>query len=531
MTYEDFVPVRQVKVDGTLVLERVFSTPQLDFFLMLSSAANILGTGGQANYNAGNAVQDALAHSNRERFVSLNIGWVGDAGHTADNNVREQGLRRAGFKAILPDELLRYFDHVLQAASSDQTLPSQAIIGFDTASLSDATTANGNVRSAMFCHVRELPSSVGFSSSAPDSISHAISSLSHDAVTDTISRAIKEQLARLITVKAERIDDRHGSILDLGLDSLVSIELRNWIMREFDAPLQSTEIMTDQTIHDLAEKVAARSHKILSGSGSSDEKDSDSDSAGPNHGSLTSPSSTSLNTGNVTATLEPVPLPRLEDTLNLFEQSRVAIDSADDQRATAEAVSAFLKKPGPELQQHLEEAGPNTIAEAYERQIYLERREPLQDYSEFFTGHPVDAPAHSQVMRATILTVAAIEFARRWASGGLAKDTFHDVPLTDEARAWLFYATRRPGAGIDSMARFPPNQMVTILRRGHIFQLQLPEPELPLQFSSVYSAYKNILEVSTESLPSVCTLTADERNTWAQVSPSLFSPSSSVRSC
>ena len=226
-----------------------------------------------------------------------------------------------------------------------------------------------------------------------------------------------------------------------------------------------------------------------------------------------------------------MPLPRLEDTLNLFEQSRVAIDSADDQCATAEAVSAFLKKPGPELQQHLEEAGPNTIAEAYERQIYLERREPLQDYSEFFTGHPVDAPAHSQVMRATILTVAAIEFARRWASGGLAKDTFHDVPLTDEARAWLFYATRRPGAGIDSMARFPPNQMVTILRRGHIFQLQLPEPELPLQFSSVYSAYKNILEVSTESLPSVCTLTADERNTWAQVSPSLFSPSSSVRSC
>jgi hypothetical protein len=177
------------------------------------------------------------------------------------------------------------------------------------------------------------------------------------------------------------------------------------------------------------------------------------------------------------------------------------------------------------LQQRLEEAGPTTIADAYERQIYLERREPLQEYSEFFTGHPVDAPAHSQVMRATILTVAAIEFAGRFASGDVAQDTLHDVPLTAEARDWLFYATRRPSAGIDRMENFPPNQTVAILRRGHVFQLTLPEPELPLEFSSVYSAYNNILNASSEPRPPICTLTADERDAWALVSLYLHSPS------
>jgi hypothetical protein len=61
MTVDIFNYVLRTKLHGTLNLQKNFSKEDLDFFISLSSAVSFLGTSGQANYNAGNAVQDALA--------------------------------------------------------------------------------------------------------------------------------------------------------------------------------------------------------------------------------------------------------------------------------------------------------------------------------------------------------------------------------------------------------------------------------------------------------------------------------------
>ena len=184
----------------------------------------------------------------------------------------------------------------------------------------------------------------------------------------------------------------------------------------------------------------------------------------------------------------------------------------------------FLEGLGPSLQQRLENTEPDIIARAYERQIYLERREPLQDYSEFSVGHPVDAPTHSQAVRAAVLTVAALGFARDLAAGEVAPDTLYGMPLTNEARGWLFYATRRPDAGVDWVERYSPNQTVAVLRRGHVFLLTLPNPDKSLDLAAVHGAYNEILRLSDKPLPTVCSLTADGREEWALVRwmPRLF---------
>ncbi|KAI1500661.1 polyketide synthase [Biscogniauxia marginata] len=525
MTYDDYLLASRMKVDGTLALERAFASPRLDFFLMLSSAVNIVGASGQANYNAGNAVQDAIAQAHRGgpcHFMSLSIGWIEDAIHTADNDARLSGLRRAGLRPILHDELSRYFDYALGASTSKARLP-QAIIGFDAASLSGAIAHNGNVRSAIFSHVYNSSESAADKKSQKSDVltfSQVIAGGDHDSVVDFISSAIVNQLARLVSVDVSRINDRQGSILALGLDSLVVIELRNWIMREFDAPLQSSEVMSDQTVRTLAEKVATRTRVVAESlnDGTSEEgsiDDHDKSQGSPSVGTAPSSVSASTNIKEKPIVLPPVPLPGLEETLRRFEDSRRAIDSPEDQKVTASAIQELLEGPGPELQRQLEGAGPDAIADAYERQVYLERREPLQDYSEYSVGHPVDAPAHSQATRAAILTVAGIDFSRRLIAGEIAPDTLHGIPLTAEARDWLFYTTRRPGAGVDRMERYTPNQTIAILRRGHVFQMTLPESETPPNLLAVYAAYNKILGISDEQQPTVCTLTADERDSWA----------------
>ena len=92
-------------------------------------------------------------------------------------------------------------------------------------------------------------------------LQHVITDGNTEGVTDYTSCTVT---ARLISLDAGSIDARQGSTLALGLDSLVAVELRNWVMRQFDAPLQPTEILANQTVQTLVEKIAARSKKVVS---------------------------------------------------------------------------------------------------------------------------------------------------------------------------------------------------------------------------------------------------------------------------
>lgn len=549
MTHDDFTASTRIKVDGTLGLIKTFASPDLAFFIMLSSVAGVVGSSGQANYNAGNTVQDALAQigpgdadlwakCRRCRFTSLDIGWIEDAAISAENEIRQSAFRRAGLRSILPDELRRFLEHALDAAVATDTDPVvQAAIGFDTQSLSNATTQNGTVHSAMFNHIYSIPSVGGPSDVANDTMTWTRVKCTGDegAIVDFLARSIKDRVARLISVDAATIDEASGSILALGLDSLVAIELRNWVMREFDAPLQSSEVMTDQTFRELAKKVASRSRSNGASAGSTQaSRDSEEDGQSRREGQASSLSNTSVtpttspssvgeevplkNEGKLSKMkLPPLPLPSLETTLRLFEESRCAIDSAEEQKTTAFAVRAFLDGPGSAVQQRLELLGADGIADNYERLLYLDRREPLQDFSQFVLGLPAETPSRSQAETAAIITATAFGFSRRLAAGLVDPDVVHGIPICPRARDWIFHSTRIPVVGSDRMAKAPRNETAVVLRRGHIFQLAVPDPD---DFAGIYRAYGSIIEASNEPTVPICTLTSDDRDSWAQVSSS-----------
>src|SRR5262249_3656105 len=73
---ERFKTVMAPKVNGAWNLHELTLNKQLDFFILYSSAASLLGSPGQGNYVAANAFLDAFAHYRRAKGQpATSINW------------------------------------------------------------------------------------------------------------------------------------------------------------------------------------------------------------------------------------------------------------------------------------------------------------------------------------------------------------------------------------------------------------------------------------------------------------------------
>jgi hypothetical protein len=74
--WERFSRVLKPKLNGAWNLHRLTREMPLDFFVLFSSAASVMGAVGLGNYAAANAFLDALAHHRRQAGLpALSIDW------------------------------------------------------------------------------------------------------------------------------------------------------------------------------------------------------------------------------------------------------------------------------------------------------------------------------------------------------------------------------------------------------------------------------------------------------------------------
>ncbi len=258
MTLSDFQIPLQAKVKGTLNLYHAFHSTPLCFFICLSSSANIIGTSGQGNYNAGNALQDALAHTTVAggcQYMTLNIGMIEGTESVRDNETRVNALRRSGLYSTSQEDIEAFFEYVLSPAARGAT-HTQLVTGFNKDSLSHAASVNGNIRSPMFTHVlgNAVTQVHEVKQAAKKSFSDVVAAGSAEQVHEFITTALTQKLSSLLYIHAEDIDV-HRPIYEFGFDSLVAIELRNWIKREFKSSLQSLQILNEKNIESLSKRI------------------------------------------------------------------------------------------------------------------------------------------------------------------------------------------------------------------------------------------------------------------------------------
>jgi aryl carrier-like protein len=256
MTYTQWTRSIASKVDTSWTLHQVLPR-DLDFFILLSSVAGIYGLPGQSNYAAGCAFQDALArHRTASRYpgvsVSLDLGWMRDDGAIHESaDLKHRFTNASDVKPVATADLLAVLDHYCDPSlpSLDQNR-SQLLIGLTTpdevraqASAApeglrstrlfagfDVVLANdAGLRGGPSVAVDDVPQRFARARSAADRV--------HVVVT-----ALREKIARALGVEVDHINSSKG-LADYGVDSLMGVELRNWIRRDFEVSVAVFEIM------------------------------------------------------------------------------------------------------------------------------------------------------------------------------------------------------------------------------------------------------------------------------------------------
>lgn len=273
MTHTQWSTTIRSKVDASWNLHTLL--PQnMDFFILLSSLAGIYGPIAQTNYAAGGTFQDALARYRTslglKSSVSLDLGWMRTIGVVAESELYQRNRESArDMRPVEEEDLLalldRFCDPKLQPLGEDQ---SQILVGAVTPAhfLAKSEQPMPSLKRSLFAGFDAALRSNGQYGRLDDELERQSpaslfqQALSRKARASIVVDALKSRLARALGVEAGDVDSHRG-LSDYGVDSLMAVELRNWIRRDFGAVVSVFEIMSGSTIDGVGELTTVRAEE------------------------------------------------------------------------------------------------------------------------------------------------------------------------------------------------------------------------------------------------------------------------------
>lgn len=278
MSWNDWLEASQPKIQGTWNLHNALLKEQpsqpVDFFFLFSSTAATGGWWGQANYHAGNTFLESFASYRRQLGLAasaLNIGFIGETGYVAERPEAADSARATGQWFNSESELLDCIELMLlrstsasasperEGARSDAPLVQKSLLAMGLRSTIPTTAktcrlpwrkdrrmlAHRNLET----HSETSASSDASSSSADSEVARFVREVGSNIVllqsgeTATfLATAIGKTLLKFVLrPESELVLD--NSLSAMGIDSLVSLEVRAWIRRWMGVDLVTLEIM------------------------------------------------------------------------------------------------------------------------------------------------------------------------------------------------------------------------------------------------------------------------------------------------
>lgn len=252
-TWPRFEKVLAPKVEGAWNLHALTQALPLDFFVLFSSAASLLGSSGQANHSAANAFLDALAYQRQSQGLpglSINWGPWSEIGAAAKRQV-EARLKSRGIGTISPEEGLAAFEQLLS-----QPAAQVGVVRLDWPKFLGLFPAGGEppLFSTLAAQLRQSRESQGAGEQV-DLMGQWQAALP-EAREQLLLTYLQGTLAKVLGLDASKIEVE-VPLNNLGLDSLMAIDLKNRLERESSIALPISNLLQDANLRQIGAAIAS----------------------------------------------------------------------------------------------------------------------------------------------------------------------------------------------------------------------------------------------------------------------------------
>ncbi|HZR43258.1 MAG TPA: SDR family NAD(P)-dependent oxidoreductase [Ktedonobacteraceae bacterium] len=243
---ERFLSIMRPKVEGAWNLHQLTLSQPLDFFVLFSSAASLIGSPGQGNYAAANAFIDALAHYRNARgYPALSINW-GRWAEVGQAMRRDRGQRLdvRGFVSMKPQDGLAALERLLR-----QSAPQVGVMSFNLHKWTQFYPALRN--SSLFASLaQEEANSQRKEQGVTRLTRQELLSLPAEQRGQALIHYLGEQISGVLGLSSYKLDVQQR-LNRLGIDSLMSIELKNRIASDFGIVMPVATFLQGITLEQL----------------------------------------------------------------------------------------------------------------------------------------------------------------------------------------------------------------------------------------------------------------------------------------
>jgi NADPH:quinone reductase-like Zn-dependent oxidoreductase/NADP-dependent 3-hydroxy acid dehydrogenase YdfG/acyl carrier protein len=251
MDKERFRKVMAPKALGAMNLHLLTQGMPLDFFVMFSSIASVLGSPGQGNYTAANAFLDALAQYRQDMglpALSINWGPWGEGGMAA-TMIESQDFAKRGLRVLSTEKGLELLGELLGSQE-----PQHIVVSSDWNLLGQAYP-KGRIPSVLaeLCQP-EAKGKGGVDSIELKELMLKFKSLPQGERQKWLEQMIQGRVAQALDTDPDRVDPEKP-LNTMGLDSLMALELKNEIENVLGVVIPITLLIKGPSLRELAEYV------------------------------------------------------------------------------------------------------------------------------------------------------------------------------------------------------------------------------------------------------------------------------------
>ncbi|KAF1948945.1 ketoacyl-synt-domain-containing protein [Byssothecium circinans] len=267
-TLEEWNTAIRSKVTSSWNLHKVLPSG-MDFFVMVSSMGGVLGMISQSSYAGANTYQDALARyriAHGEKATSLDPGVLRDVGFVTEfTDAQRDRLDRLG--VFIPNydaEILALLDIYCDPSNAMTNITEcRPLTGIKTVAqmIADGVDVPFTLTQPLWQHTLNVSVDESRKSQAKTQdgdVKHVIEGAeSLEEAAAIATQVFRKKVAALLWTEEKRLQE-DASMQSFGLDSLVAIDLRNWLTRTFGVDIPVFELLGGSSSSRIGKSIAAQ---------------------------------------------------------------------------------------------------------------------------------------------------------------------------------------------------------------------------------------------------------------------------------